>query len=188
MNKLAFIDLETTGLNEAIHEICEIAIIADQLTYVRKVTLLRPDLADPIALKINGYNLEDWKDSFHPSVIASEVSFILRGYTIVAHNPSFDIAFLVELLHTHGQEITFQRRSIDTIVLAHEHLQPCGLKSLSLDNIRKFLGWSSKNSHTALKDAKDVRSLYYLLIRATFFRRLKWTFKAYFSKLRRLLF
>ena len=137
-------------------------------------------------MKINGYNREDWKDAFHPSVIASEVSFILKGKTLVAHNPHFDIAFLNELLFTHGQKVTFKRRAIDTIVLAHEHLLPCGLKSLSLDNIRKFLGWSVKGSHRAFKDAKDVERLYYLLCRATFLNRLIWKWKPRIYKLLRL--
>ena len=55
---LAFIDVETTGLNSQLHEIIEISIlrvcpIHGKTTYTRKIKPVHINHADPRALQIN---------------------------------------------------------------------------------------------------------------------------------------
>ena len=61
---LCFIDIETTGLNSAIHEIIEIAIIKicpreGTSTYTTKIQPENIQHASPEALEINGYSQKD---------------------------------------------------------------------------------------------------------------------------------
>ena len=174
MEKIVFIDVETTGLDSATHEIIEIAIIAGDKIYHRRVQPLYIERASSKALEINGYDAKEWAYAAHPSLVAREIAPYLKGATIVAHNPHFDMAFIDELLHQYGVEIYIDRRYIDTTVLAHEHLLPAGITRLSMDGIREFFNWSTEGAHTAIKDALDLRRLYYKLLRASAFDRWSW--------------
>ena len=170
---LVFVDLETTSLDPERGEIIEIALIWGNNTYCRKVKPLNLDTADPIALEINGYSADSWYDAIHPALLVEEIKPILSGAVVVAHNAYFDICFLDELFYQYG--IKWQKkRPIDTVTLAYEHLCPIGLKSVSLDSIRIFMGWSTKGAHRALKDTRDVRKLYYKLNKASPIHRLYW--------------
>jgi DNA polymerase-3 subunit epsilon len=187
---LAFIDTETTGLDPQVHEVIEIAIILTHsngrtLTYHRKIKPERLDVADPIALKVNGYaaNPEAWDDALPMSAVGPEIllfldnalsdGVILAGHNVVlvGHNVSFDREFLIQNLKRAGLKGNISHRTIDTITLAYEHLQPLGLKSMALDAVRKFLGWSKVGAHTALKDAEDTQRLFQLTWGMTFWRR-----------------
>lgn len=175
MSKLVFIDIETTGLISGYHEIIEIAIVDEQGNkYHEKIKPKRIQLADMRALNINGYKYKSWLNAIEPSQAAYEICDMLKDCTIVAHNPHFDMQFIDELLHEHGYQSSWKRRYIDTITLAYEHLKPLGISSCSLDDCRRFFGWSTSLSHTALQDAKDCRRLYYKLARASYIKRSSW--------------
>ena len=66
-HNLAFIDIETTGLNFFKHEIIEIGCVltTPSLEVIEEFELkIKPqkiENADPVALKITHYNEEDWK-------------------------------------------------------------------------------------------------------------------------------
>lgn len=183
MGQMIFIDVETTGLCPETHEIIEIAIIGSGIQYHRKVKPLNIASADENALHINGYNCFQWREAHHPRSIAHEVAHLIKGCTIVGHNPRFDMSFVDELLHQYDCDVWYDRKLIDTTVLAHEHLVPCGLNSASMDSIRDFFGWSKIGSHSALKDAKDCMMLYYKLCRASALKRFIWTNKKRFNAL-----
>lgn len=182
MDKIVFVDVETTGLDNAYHEIIEICLIRGESIYHRKVRPLHIDRASEEALKINGYNAKEWSLATHPRSVAKEIAHYLSGATIVAHNPSFDMGFIDELLHQYKVDVSYDRRLIDTTVLAHEHLTPAGCKKISMDGIRDFLEWDCAGSHTALKDCLDVRRLYYKLLRASVFDRWKWRIRKKYRK------
>ena len=188
MSKLVFVDIETTGLISGYHEIIEIAIIDESGThYHAKIKPKRLQLADVRALTLNCYSAKSWKNALEPVQAAHEISEMLKGCTIVAHNPHFDMPFIEELLHEHQVDYNWNRRYIDTITLAYEHLTPLGLKSCSLESCRRFFGWSNVFAHTALQDAKDCRRLYYKLARASYIKRLSWAFRPKIRGLLKLL-
>lgn len=186
-NKIVFIDVETTGLNSELHEIIEIAIIGAGVHYNKKIKPLHIETANPVALKINGYNDFEWHNAIHPQQAAEEISDILHAATIIGHNVRFDMDFVDELLHRYDCHTNYDRRLIDTITLAHEHLTPCGLQSISLDSCRAFFGWSMLDNHTALKDAQDAMRLYYKLSRSTRFKRFVWSYKHHIKSFVRVL-
>ena len=172
---LHFVDTETTGLDCFKHEIIEIAIITELgdgrierwCTKVKPQRLLE---ASPKALEINGYTDEAWEDAPYMNEVIEIIQEKLRKGIIVGHNIPFDIGFIKEAyrrcgLDPNDKKKGIARYKIDTITLAHEHLQPMGMWFLGLDSIRKFLGWSRENAHTALKDAEDCRKLYWCLLR-----------------------
>ena len=170
---LAFIDTETTGLDASVHEVIEVAIIKehpDGRVY-RWETLIRPksiEAAHPRALEVNGYAdaPERWDTAPYFEDVAEEIAQRLRGCVLVGHNVGFDLGFLQADLQKAGLKLGLPYHKVDTVTLAHEHLVPCGLESLSLDKIRKFLQWDSEGAHTAMKDAEDARRLYHLCNRS----------------------
>lgn len=172
MGILYFLDCETSGLSATKNTILEICIIkhVDRVETDRLYMKIKPTKDDLIkaakeALKINGYDPELWKDAEEPNIAARRIARFMQGSTyaaIVAHNAKFDVAFIRAFLKRHGvtQKIPF--RILDTCTLAYANLEPLGLNSMKMDNIRKFLNWSFKNAHTAEKDAEDVVKLYNL--------------------------
>ena len=182
---LFVVDVETSGLDPYLHEITEISIMhidrrtlepIFQLTTKAQFDYLS---ADPGALKINGFDPAAWRDATTQKKLAEMLVSYLDGAQIIGHNPSFDVSFLRALFARHRIKCIIDHRLIDTMTLAHEHLEPLGLESLSLDSIRGFLSWSLDDAHTAEQDVIDTARLYKLLIRASSLTR-------FFIKLRHL--
>jgi len=163
--KLAFLDTETTGLNPNVHEIIDFAVIVvegDKIlnTYQTKIKPQRLDQADPKALEINGFKEEDWLSAPSITEVGPRIAELLQGCTLVGHNVSFDEAILKQNLQRANVPYSIPYHKIDTVTLAFEHLKPLGLKRVSLDAIREFLGWSKEGSHTAMCDAEDAKRLF----------------------------
>ena len=144
--------------------------------YTTKVKPTRLETAAPEALAINGFaaHPELWDNAPTFDDVARDVADLLEGAILVGHNVRFDAAFLSEALRRSGIQARIDYHMVDTIVLAHEHLVPCGLEFLKLDAVRDFLGISKEGAHTALKDALDARLVHKTLARATAFDRLRW--------------
>ena len=181
MKKIAFIDTETTGLQVSTseHEVIEFCIILNGVVTTHKVKPSRLSLAHPKALEINGYNEKDWEDALSKEEAAKIVADLLckKGVTPCGHNIQFDINGLNALLKEGGQKKKYlTHRSIDTQTLAIVYLMPTGLKSVSMDNIRKWLGWDLDKAHTAEKDTLDCMRLYSLLSTWNPLKRLWWSF------------
>lgn len=196
---IAFVDVETTGLDPSRHEVIEVAVVFDESVFRRLGapwalrlrreepdvavwhTRIRPERigdADPGALRVNRYDPERWADAPTTSEIADTIVALLTRSgadpVIVGHNVSFDRDFLNALLRNTGRKDRVSHHTVDTVALCYEHLVPCGLESLSLDNVRRFLGIPTEGSHAALKDAVDARDVYLRLTRSSTLRRLLW--------------
>ena len=173
-----FVDIETTGLDSSRHEIIEIAMITewdDSIDiWTAKIKPQRLAEADPYALEVNGYNDEDWADAISIKEAVFQINARLQGKCLfVGYNPSFDLGFIRKAMKDHGYDRS-RVYLIDVMTLVQEHLEPAGLKRLSLDSVRDFLEMEKKGSHTALKDAEDTRQLYHRLSRAGWLSRLYW--------------
>ena len=160
---MAFIDVETTGLEAGYHEIIEICIRTDKTTYHEKVKPSFLSRISPKAMEINGYNPKGWINAVEPKEAAKNIAYILQGHIICGHNPHFDLDFIQDLCWRHKVDLSIDRRTIDTQTLAYVHLVPMGLHSLSLDNIRRFLGWEVRTQHNAWDDLFDTQRLYFAL-------------------------
>lgn len=200
---LAFIDTETTGLDPNRHEIIDVAVVFDA-SVLRRVgspwtaTLSReePDIAvwhtrvrperigdaEPKALEVNGYNERDWEDAPTFAEIAPTLAKLLTrdgaDPVIVGHNVNFDRDFINAAFRRAGTTHKVSYHTVDTVTLCYEHLVPCGLEFLSLDNVRRFMGIPTFGSHAALKDAVDARQVYNRLIRSSVFERTRWRMRS----------
>lgn len=162
---LIVLDLETTGLDPAKHEIIDIAAVRFSCDgrYVSMLTTkLRPehiDTADPEALAVNGYAPEKW----YAANRLVDASDRIRDYLsspdtiIVGHNVWLDAAFIKA--HIPGAAIKY---TADTATLAYG----LGFDSMSLDHIIKDLGLaveSPERRHTAIYDALLTKDVFFEL-------------------------
>ena len=179
---LAFVDTETTGLDVSPTgaEIIEFTIITecngeviDRITH--KVKPSRIELAHPRALEINGYNEENWKDAMDKETACFIIEGMLcnkENLVVIGHNVAFDRNGFNALLQECGSNKKVTHRVFDTQALVYEHLIPNGLRSTSLDSVRKALGWSKDKAHTAEKDTDDCRNLFHTLYQCGTLKRL----------------
>jgi DNA polymerase-3 subunit epsilon len=175
---IAYIDTETTGLNPAVHEVIDVAVVfdrdvaerlrlphltfpdgADYAFYASRIKPERLDVAEPIALQVNGYTAEAWADAPTAADVVKVLQVILKDVVCCGHNVSFDTEFIQAMICRTGSTFRMDYHKLDTVTLAYEHLVPSGLEKLSLDTIRDFLGWPKEGGHAALKDALDARRL-----------------------------
>lgn len=86
-----------------------------------------------------------------------ELNVFLKGETIVAHNASFDMKFLLANLQRH--EIDHENfKVIDTVKLARQSI--VGLPNYKLPTLKYYLG-IDVGSHNAIEDCLVTGALYY---------------------------
>jgi DNA polymerase III epsilon subunit-like protein len=144
---LLFVDCETTGLDDEYHEIISVCMIRrhDGKTWTFKAKPDWPAHISPQAVAVNGYTPSAWMDA-------------------MTQEERFDVGFIKNLLWRHKIKTYIDPRALDTTTLAYLHLVPFGLDSLSMDSIRRFLGWKVYPTHEALQDTKDVERLFNILV------------------------
>ena len=162
MRPLAFIDLETTGLDPERHEILEIGVIrvdARTLTELDatdvRVHPTRLQDADPEALRLNGYSARRWENATNLAEALDWVAPLLVGATLAGHNVGFDRAFLeVAWRATGGPPPDLDHHLLDTASLAWPLLTEGLVDSLSLAAVCRALGVGLCDPHRALSDAE----------------------------------
>jgi len=162
MRSLAFIDLETTGLDPSRHEILEIGVIrvdgrtlADLDATDVRVHPRRLEDADPEALRLNGYSARRWENATNLWEALDWVAPLLVGATLAGHNVGFDRAFLeVAWKATGGPPPDLDHHLLDTASLAWPLLVEGLVDSLSLITVCTALGIGLHDPHRALSDAE----------------------------------
>ena len=169
--KLAFIDLETSGLNSTIHEILEIGmVLAEQIISTdRKVNLKIVDeldlrvapkhieKADPESLKIIHYSPEKWLFAADLKDALGALSKKTTDAMMVGHNVAHDHAFLERAFTETGIVNSMHYHKLDTISIAYAKL--CGredIEKLSLHFLSQYLGIENKQPHSAISDARTT--------------------------------
>jgi len=192
-NILYVTDVETTGIDDRIHEIIELSLfrLSDQ---VQKTFFLKPmDLstAEPEALRINGHRLEDLKAGFRPEnketntsrivyqdpskVLVEVESFLMQdGMTstervLVGQNITFDKGFLQNLWKRHDQSETFPfgRMYLDTMQIAAflDYVTGQERQSYHLNGLIKDLGVKRiGKAHNAESDVHATVSVFTKLV------------------------
>ncbi|HEV7424245.1 MAG TPA: 3'-5' exonuclease [Candidatus Paceibacterota bacterium] len=166
-HNLAFIDIETTGLDVWKHEIIEIGavITTPDLEVIEEFELkIKPEHienADPTSMKINHYDPKDWvgartlKDAM---VIFTDK---VKDAIMVGQNVAFDSGFLEHAYAKTNISNTMHYHKFDTISIAWAklHREP-DLEHFSLRELCLRFGIENKSPHTGLGDARATYELY----------------------------
>lgn len=160
---LAFVDIETTGLDVNRAEIIELGVvlaklkdgelvITDQLDL--KITPTRLEDADPVALRVNGYNEVDWMFAVSLEEAIKQFIKITEGAVFVAHNVTFDYGFIEYNLKKINLENKMHYHKLDTISIAFGILHNNDdIGKLSLKALCEKYGIENSHAHSAFSDA-----------------------------------
>lgn len=178
-HNLAFIDVETTGLDPAKHELIELGCVVVRQVPQKgkgaamevlhevdlKIKMEHPELADKESLMINGYTPEKWKDALPLMEAMEQFAEKVRGATFVAHNLLFDYGFVEAAWKKSGVKNPMHYHKLDTISIAFAKLyDDPKVEKFSLRFLCEYLGVENKNAHTALSDARATFEVYKKLL------------------------
>lgn len=170
-HKLAFIDLETTGLDPFRCEIIEIGIVlAEQKSHTsgapylellaeHNIQLLPEHIetADPKGLEVNKYYARDWSAAVKQKEGLLQVAALLDGVVLVAQNVGFDWAFLQKVGHEYGIDfdklVHYHKLDLASMVFGKMYHEP-KLYKFSLREMTEYFEVTNQDAHTALADAR----------------------------------
>lgn len=157
--KIAFVDIETTGLSNSHNRIIEIGIIRVEDNEIVQTyhSLINPQthLAPEIEM-ITGITAKDLENAPTFRNIKEEILEALIDATFVAHNVRFDYGFLKNEFKR--ENISFSSKQFCTVKLSR-YLYPSE-KRHNLDAIIERFNISCENRHRALNDAKVLYEFY----------------------------
>lgn len=173
--RLAFIDIETTGVIPGKHEIIELAcVLVDEDgvggfklvdEFEMKVKPTHLETAQEDALRINGYNDGDWLFAYSLAEAMGHLAKKCDGAVMVAQNVSFDYSFIERALYTTGVSDPFFYAKLDTIPMAYlRHKDNQKLTSYTLRSLCEFYGIKNIQAHTALADARATFEVFKMLM------------------------
>lgn len=151
----AVVDVETTGLNPAHHRVIEIAVsllAADGSVEEQWSSLVRPPgTTGPV--HIHGITRADVEHAPTFVEISAELSRLLTGRVLVAHNAAFDWSFLAHEAARCGVHLPVEQR-LCTVVLARRLDIPA--RNLKLGSLAEHWNIPVTETHRA---AADVATL-----------------------------
>ncbi len=172
--RLAFIDIETTGIHPEKHEIIELAcVLVDEDgagyrvvdEFEMKVKPIHLETAEPDALRVNGYNDGDWLFACSLTEALTHLAKKCDGAVMVAQNVSFDYGFIAKGFHVVGVADPFFYAKLDTIPMAYvRHRDNPRLTSYTLRSLCEFYGVKNAQAHTALADARATFEVFKMLM------------------------
>ena len=160
VNDITVLDFETTGFSPIEDEIIQIGAIKyrDELEVDRFSCYVKPlNPIPPKITKITGITNKMVAEAPFIENVLDDLKQFLENETIVAHNASFDMKFLLENFDRHA--IDYKRyRVIDTLSLARQQISET--PNHKLPTLKKFLNIEAE-SHDALADCAVTAKLYY---------------------------
>lgn len=158
-SKLAFVDIETTGMSTVYDRIIEIAIIRMEEGVVvdRFETLVNPQRPiSPFISNLTTIFPHELEHSPTWSEVAETIKNLLEGYVFTAHNVRFDYGFVKEQFRHVG--IDYNARQLCTVRLSRA-LYP-QYKGHGLDRIIERHGMVCTNRHRAMGDTQVICDFY----------------------------
>jgi DNA polymerase III epsilon subunit-like protein len=184
---LVFFDLETGGLNPAVHPVIQLAAIAvdewghELDTFEQKIVFSVAD-CDPAALEINHYDEATWKKSAIGAQSAAAIfSEFLRPFAwvemrskrgsayrvarLVGHNAAtFDGPFLQQMFKRAGVFLPADPRVLCTVQRAlwwfSEEEDAPSIENFKLETLCDFFGVTLSGAHDALADVRATVKLW----------------------------
>ena len=171
-HNLAFIDIETTGLNVLEHEIIEIGCVITNHKlkildeFEIKIQPEHIERANSTSLKVNHYNEEEWGGAVTLDEALKNFSKRVEGSIMVGQNVAFDSGFLEYNLARLKIKNTLHYHRLDTISIAWAKLhRDKKIEHFSLREMCKHFKIKNEHPHSALSDARATYLLYKKLIR-----------------------
>ncbi len=176
--KFVALDIETTGLDALVHEIIEVGCVLFSFNVKKKIfeveesfdIKIKPqhiELANPISLKVNGYQESLWTDALTPEKALKKISQKITGRVMVGHNAGFDYSFFNTACKKYGVVNTLHYHVLDTLSMAYVVLyNNVDATRLSLQYLCDFYGIENKKAHTALADAQATYELFVKLLKS----------------------
>ena len=173
------IDTETTGLDLKKHEIIQIGIIeynildnGDLKCLQKQEFKIKPSnilTASTEALKINGYNQNDWKYSVSFSKCFHILNKIFSDSDcLIGQNLIFDLRFISKQYWKYGLLLPKIPKYIDTKYMGQQLVNEGKMNSCSMDNMCKHFNIKySGRAHTALTDCERTVIVWEQLMKYT---------------------
>jgi DNA polymerase-3 subunit epsilon len=148
----AVVDVETTGFHPRQARVVSVAALAlgdDGNVEGTFSTLLNPGV-DPGPTHVHGLTTEMLQGQPTFADVVDELSAVLAGRTLVAHNVGFDYAFLANEAELVGAELP-----VDTVMCTVELARrlALGIENLRLETLAAHWGVTQMRPHDALDDA-----------------------------------
>lgn len=174
---LVFFDIETTGLNEEVHTIIEVAAV--RLTpdcskvidvYEAKIMPTAMDLgvAETRALEVNRFSLEEWEreQARHITDVLPELNVVAKDGIIAGQNVgNFDMRFWKAMARRHKIPMPdMSYRVVDIDAIAWPLLKAKKIPNVKLETLCRHFKISNDGSHRALTDVKRTIEVYRRLI------------------------
>jgi DNA polymerase III epsilon subunit-like protein len=166
-HNLAFIDIETTGLNVLEHEIIQIGCVVTDPEFnileefEIKIKPEQIEKADKVALRINKYDPADWVFAYTLAEGMKIFSKKVKNCIMLSHNIVFDFSFLEAAFLKTKIENSMHFHKLDTISFAWAKLhKKKEINHFSLRELCLYFNIENKNAHTALSDARATYELY----------------------------
>lgn len=165
--KYAIIDLETTGLNPLTgHEVIELGAVvfnSDNTDQREDINVLikpsHPELGDPKAFAVNGYNEDEWKLAEPIEVVLKDLEPVFSGAVFMSYNVTFDWAFMAKAYHDAGIRDPFHYHRLDLMTMAWNAMPPGS--SISLKSACQHFGIEPEPTvHRALNGAIKAFEVY----------------------------
>lgn len=182
---LAFIDIETTGLNRELCEVWEVAIITadpypDGSGYKETEHLWQPEIkhfytAEETALRLTHFyerneqfkarDKDDlWRPEKNNATIAHEFTTLTAGRTLVGAVPNFDSEYMAKFIRAQGFVPSWHYHLVDVEALMAGKL---GIAPpWKSTDLAEQLGVTitDEDRHTAMGDTRWARNCYYACI------------------------
>ena len=182
---ITFIDTETTHLDPSQSAILSISICTDWEDGKQDVwtTNIKPKdvemkFASAEALKVCGYNPEEWKDAPTFEEVAHEIAKRIMWGPIVGHNVQFDLSHLRAVFKRYGYKEADRRERVEKnnkrYKIGYPQIDTCALAYLflpterqNLNALREHFGISLDRAHAADTDVEDCRTVFYKIMEYT---------------------
>jgi len=165
--KLAFIDLETTGLDDNIHEIIEIGVLvynqeSDEVEkeWSTKIAPSNLENAQNQALIINGYinNPNSYNGKLKPSLI--KFNSIVKDCVLIGQNIEFDLAFIRRDMFSNNIKPAFKNIHLELMSLAWFAIKDADISGMSLESLCHYFNVCNVGAHSALVDCRRAYTVY----------------------------
>jgi DNA polymerase III subunit epsilon len=154
----AFVDLEMTGLDPAVHRVIQVCVerVRNGEVVERLLTFVDPG-ADPLGgQEIHGIGPDDVRGAPAFADLADRIVAALDGAVFVAHGARWDIAFLKSELARAGKSWSCTHY-VDTLSLARQVLN---VPRHALAALAEHFGIANPSPHRADNDVQVTRALF----------------------------